>query len=827
MRFVLLIGLFITPACYALSGDWELAEQNGKRSQRVIKFCNRYAHGWLDHADPNTGLLPRTVTRDAYWNARDCAADNYPFMVLTAYVTEDYYLKQIVHTILKQEQKLTNRLDSLPDDYLFATRKFRTAKYKLNDLIFGASEYAKDGLMPITEWIGPGAWLKRMKGLIEDIWKHAPHNTQIGKIPSHNAEVNGELMQTMSRMYWATGDNKYKIWVFRLADQYLLYNRLIEMESLRLRDHGCEIMGGLSEAYVIAAHEDKARWKRYKPEIHALLDRILKSGTNEDGMMFDAINPKTGEVIQKRHSDGWGYVYNAFLTVAEVDGVERYRQAVINALNNIHKYAGDKWQGHSGADEYADSIEGAINLLNRIPVKKAMDWADEEINLIFNKQRHDGIIEGWYGDGNSARTAIMYGLWKTQGITAAPWREDLQLGALRDAEGTVKIYIKSEWKWTGHLRFDHPRHKDFLHLPFDYPRINQFPEWFTVDNQTRYQVQHNSDKAAIVDGQDLLNYKLTLQPNKPLLLTVKPQHDQAAKLRTMKYSARSAEQALTWQSQLRSKLSKLLKMDDLMGTKIPLKARILATDDLENYTSRQVEINSTASRRIKITVTQPYAGNKPYPAVVCIHGHGGNRQIIYDHASIYKGFASILAANEVITIATNVGQHKIFETNRSLMGERLWDLIRCVDYLETLPQVDTSRIGCAGLSLGGEMAMWLAAMDQRIAATVSSGFLTTMDQMEQKHCMCWKFDGLRELVDYADIYSLIAPRPLQCQNGLNEPAHAFIVPLARQAMKEIKLIYSDLGKANNVTLAIHQQGHVIDLPSLRFFFEKHFSIAIK
>jgi esterase/lipase len=135
--------------------------------------------------------------------------------------------------------------------------------------------------------------------------------------------------------------------------------------------------------------------------------------------------------------------------------------------------------------------------------------------------------------------------------------------------------------------------------------------------------------------------------------------------------------------------------------------------------------------------------------------------------------------------------------------------------------VDASRIGCAGLSLGGEMAMWLGAMDERIAATVSAGFLTTMDHMEQNHCMCWKFDGLRELVDFADIYSLTAPRPLQCQNGLREPENQFYVPLARGAMKEIQAIYNDTGKPENITLDVHDEGHVIDLPALLSFLDKH------
>jgi hypothetical protein len=174
-----------------------------------------------------------------------------------------------------------------------------------------------------------------------------------------------------------------------------------------------------------------------------------------------------------------------------------------------------------------------------------------------------------------------------------------------------------------------------------------------------------------------------------------------------------------------------------------------------------------------------------------------------------------------VTISTTVSQHEVYEKGRLLMAERLWDLIRCVDFLLSMPEVDRRRIGCAGLSLGGEMAMWLGAMDERIAATVSAGFLTTMNHMEQNHCICWKSDGLRELVDYADIYSLIAPRPLQCQNGLLEPAGQSCVPLARQAMEEIMTIYKDLGEPENVILDVREEGHVIDLPGLLYFFEKH------
>ncbi|UCD28136.1 MAG: hypothetical protein JSV03_13725, partial [Planctomycetota bacterium] len=261
--------------------------------------------------------------------------------------------------------------------------------------------------------------------------------------------------------------------------------------------------------------------EQYRPVMHALLDCILNFGINADGMMFIIINPKTGEVTHKILSDGWGYVYNAFLTAAEVDGDERYRQPVTHVLNNIHKYIGSEWEGLGGADQYADSIEGAINLLNRIPVASAMTWVDEQIKYIFDTQHHDGIIEGWYGDGNSARTALMYALWKTQGIAPAPWREDLQLGAVRDTDGSLKIYIKSEWPWVGRLRFDRARHRVVFHMPMDYPRINQFPEWFTVDRHKQYEIIRASGKPEIVEGSKLFNYKLSLKANQPLQVTVK------------------------------------------------------------------------------------------------------------------------------------------------------------------------------------------------------------------------------------------------------------------------------------------------------------------
>jgi hypothetical protein len=309
----------------------------------------------------------------------------------------------------------------------------------------------------------------------------------------------------------------------------------------------------------------------------------------------------------------------------------------------------------------------------------------------------------------------------------------------------------------------------------------------------------------------------------------------AAELRTMPAKQGSPAQIVAWQEDLRARLAKLLKIEDLVasGAKTPFDPKQVNVWDMGDYVAKKMTIRSTPGRNITILLTLPKEGRKPYPAVVCIGGHGSSLYSTYANgkpfadgaappgSGIYKGFAAELTRKGYVTISTVVSQHTVSESGRTLMGERLWDLMRCVSYLCTLPEVNKSRIGCGGLSLGGEMTMWLAAMDTRIAAADSSGFLTVMDQMEKNHCMCWKFDGLRELVDFADIYALIAPRPLECQNGRKEAVNAFTPALAEKAMAEIRPIYASFNKPGNVILDIHDGAHEIDLSALLAFFDKH------
>ncbi|MCK5463617.1 MAG: hypothetical protein KAI95_11400, partial [Bacteroidales bacterium] len=383
--------------------------------------------------------------------------------------------------------------------------------------IFGASEYIKDGLLPLTEWLGFSPWYERLVEILDDIWAYAPVSTEFGSIPSRNVEVNGEMLQALSRIYWMSGDEKYLDWAVRLGDFYLLgdHHPTRDLESLRLRDHGCEIVSGLSELYCMVSYARPEKKEAYKVPIYEMLDRILEIGINEHGLFYNVVNPLSAEIINDGIADTWGYTYNGFYTVYMIDGTVKYREAVLHALKNIDQYKAYDWERGS-ADGYADAIESGLNLFNREAVAVSRDWIDSEVEIMWSMQdsshreqalkwKKSGIIEGWHGDGNFARTSIMYCLWKTQGITLQPWREDVIFGATFQDD---KLYISliAENDWDGVIKFDFSRSKVNMNLPLDYPRINQFPEWFVVSDDTKYRIEFIGDNSSeVLEGKILKN----------------------------------------------------------------------------------------------------------------------------------------------------------------------------------------------------------------------------------------------------------------------------------------------------------------------------------
>ena len=477
-------------------------ERNAAQANQALKQCRQYVDGWLNHADPISGLIPRNLRESkTIWNGKDSAADNYPFMVMTCALTDNALYQGSMRDMLESEIRLTRRIGNLVDVFSFPTQSFAHETPSMDRILFDSSEYAKDGLIPLTELLGKTPWRDRLLGIIDDIIAHAAHPTANGPIPLDNVEVNGELMQMLGRLYWMTGNDTYLDMGVRIADYYLLGGNhpTRDMTTLSLDDHGCELISGLCEIYVTCRYARPGEARAFKQPLYDTLDTILELAVNKDGFLHHAINPVEGKVTKEALSDNWGYNYNGFYAVYLMDGVERYRDIVLQALRSLDKpkYLAYPWEGF-GSDGIADVVEGALNLYNRESVPEAEPWIDANVHRMLGIQKEDGVIEGWHGDGNFARTAIMWALWKQQGATLHPWREDVTLGAIKTPNG-IRLRVAAQEPWQGVIKLDPPRHKTIMNMPLDYPRINQFPEWFTVSEGKEYAVGGQT-----IPGEELL-----------------------------------------------------------------------------------------------------------------------------------------------------------------------------------------------------------------------------------------------------------------------------------------------------------------------------------
>ncbi|MBX2844506.1 MAG: hypothetical protein KTR26_22275 [Flammeovirgaceae bacterium] len=468
----------------SIATDAKLANQGFRKS---LNFVN----AWLEHADPETGLIPRNLDNSKnIWNAKDAAADNYPFMVLTSAFTSQELFEGKMKAMLEKETELTSRIGALPDTYNFEKNRFDKDEIDTFDILFGSSEYVKDGLLPLTEWLGNSPWSERMVNILDDF----PNQTGIvngadgtyfgDAVP----EINGELLQILSRVYWMTGKEKYLNWAEKIGDFYLLGENhpTKNFERLRLRDHGCELISGLCELYATMHFARPEKKEVYQKPLYAMLDDILAKGRNENGFFYNAINPQSGEIDWDGVADTWGYTLNGFYTIYLLDKKELYKEAVLKVFDNLDKYKNFDWE-HGSSDGYADAIESALNLYNRIPDEGVAKWIDSETQIMWGKQQPSGIIEGWHGDGNFARTTIMYCLWKSKGLSIQPWNEGVYLAA-QQTEDSLYVQISSDIDWEGKILFDTPRHRNNMKMPMDWPRINQFPEWFVVEENAKYQI---------------------------------------------------------------------------------------------------------------------------------------------------------------------------------------------------------------------------------------------------------------------------------------------------------------------------------------------------
>ncbi|NOX55759.1 MAG: prolyl oligopeptidase family serine peptidase [Planctomycetes bacterium] len=286
---------------------------------------------------------------------------------------------------------------------------------------------------------------------------------------------------------------------------------------------------------------------------------------------------------------------------------------------------------------------------------------------------------------------------------------------------------------------------------------------------------------------------------------------------------------------------------------------VLSRTDLGDVIREKVVFSTTPEFRVPAYVHIPKGLTGPAPAIVDLHSHGGmfifgkekvtdlgnNHPVMQEyHRKVYDGrpTGTALAKRGYVVISIDAfmfGERRTildadlkygFDRSRysvedvrylnakcrakeatlvkSLIyagmtwpGIVVWDDIRTVDYLLTRPEVDPKRIGCNGISLGGYRSLFLAGLDERIAAANVVGFMSTVKSMIHAridtHSWVHFPPTLHRYLDLPDVVSMMAPKPLlvqQCEHdGL------FTLQGMKDAVAKIAAIYEKAGAKGRFT----------------------------
>ena len=262
--------------------------------------------------------------------------------------------------------------------------------------------------------------------------------------------------------------------------------------------------------------------------------------------------------------------------------------------------------------------------------------------------------------------------------------------------------------------------------------------------------------------------------------------DTAARISSQ--SLAQIESPVAWEKQrhmLRRRLLYMLGLDPL-PKRAPLNARITGTLQRTHYRIEKLVFQSLPGLYVTGNFYVPPSPAGPLPAILYVCGHSphplGAKWSYQDRAAWFaaNGYACLvldtLEFGEVAGI-----HHGIHDLNMwswlslgyTPAGTEVWNAIRALDYLETRPEVDKRRIGMTGISGGGAVTWFTAAVDERVAAAAPVCSTYTFGSQAAHwvaagQCDCIYFHNTY-LEDFPAVGALIAPRPLLVLSGKKDP----------------------------------------------------------
>lgn len=318
----------------------------------------------------------------------------------------------------------------------------------------------------------------------------------------------------------------------------------------------------------------------------------------------------------------------------------------------------------------------------------------------------------------------------------------------------------------------------------------------------------------------------------------------------------TAGDVAAWQDAARTKLRSLIGLDTMRPC--PLDAKVTARVDCGDHIRERIELRTEPMITMPAYVLIPKDGKGPFPTMLAPHGHGFGgkegtagvedddrvRQSIrecqcdYGRQLVRAGFVVLCPDARGFGERRELGARhdpmacSCFQLNnmaiplgQTAVGMFVWDLMRLIDYAQTRPDCDTRRLGCAGLSGGGMQTLWLAALDKRVKAALSSGYFYGVKESLldlNGNCSCNYVPHLWEHADQGDLGGLIAPRPFMVQTGTRDGLNgAGGLENVRSQMAIARVPYDLLGASGNLLHDVFDGEHRWDgTHSIDFFSER-------
>jgi cephalosporin-C deacetylase-like acetyl esterase len=229
--------------------------------------------------------------------------------------------------------------------------------------------------------------------------------------------------------------------------------------------------------------------------------------------------------------------------------------------------------------------------------------------------------------------------------------------------------------------------------------------------------------------------------------------------------------------EIRSQMLDMFGLNPLPD-KTPLHPRITGTVEHDTYRVEKIVFESQPHFYVTGNLYLPKQVNGRLPTVLYLCGHApspAGAKIQYQHHGIWlarHGYVAFLIDTIEFGEIPGIhhGTHDLekwywLSLGYTPAGPEIWNAIRALDYLETRSEVDPKRMAVTGISGGGAMTWYTAALDDRVqaAAPVCSTWSvkshTALDAV-QENCDCIYFINTF-LADLPSVGALIAPRPLK------------------------------------------------------------------